>query len=108
MENCTTNGENAVAPLLDASNWNGEYIVVLKRMNRYPHITHERVEAHKRWISGAIGEQEKQVGYYLDFPIYNSLMYMGKFSHSILDQIRRSAEVKCVAKVGISRFRKMK
>ena len=93
----TINSKHVVAPLYDHPMWNGEYIVVLKPVSKFPHITHERVEAHKRWISGEILKQDEREGYYLKFHKYDSLMYTGKFSDNILDQIRRSAEVECVS-----------
>ena len=99
-KNSTTDAEHVVAPLLEHPKWNGEYIVMLKKMTEHPHITRERVEAHKRWITSVIDEQDERKDYNLEFPKYDSLMYSGRFSDSILDQIRRSDEVECVLKNG--------
>ena len=101
-ERSTTNDEHVVAPLYDDPYWNGEYFVVLKRMAKHPQMTQERVEVHKRWISGVVDEEDERRGYYLKFPKFDSRMYSGKFSESILDQIRRSPDVEYVAKNGRS------
>ena len=95
MEDSTTSGEHVVAPLYDRRYWNGEYFVVLKT-----HITKGRVEAHKQWILSEIRRQDERENYYLKFSKFDPLMYTGKFSEDILDQIRRSADVEYVAKNG--------
>ena len=100
MANFNTSGEHVLAPLYDYSKWNGEYIVMLKRITKYPHITQQRVEAHKRWISNEILKQDEREGYYVKFRENNPLMYKGRFPANILDQIRRSDEVEYIQKNG--------
>ena len=82
-----------LAPLHDTkSTWNGNYMVILKDASDGPQYTTARMEAHNRWISDVMKQQDKQL-YFIEFYSDDPEMYYGKFSDDILYQIRACAEV---------------